>query len=344
MERRQEQGTVQDIPEVRVVEWTREQVVVQAIPEVLVAVRMQERVIVQAIPESLVTEQILEQVIVHENHEDQVVPRMQEQVVVHVIPDAEAVERAPRVSVLQMVPQFVEPKRINVADGTELDVIVYRTVCGVWEELETEFRVEPGPIEAPLNEYTGEVNEIGPCSPRSKLFRCQDGEWNQRCGTTPCSSYTGSGARCVFCCNRRNTMNIVCDFQVKVDSQYNLLEYADHENTWLWLALDCSDEEQQVKIGVEVCFNGVRHELQMFRLEYGALTDGQGGCGAAWLSGAVQRLRQTVEVEDLVEVLKAFSQCRVPLLVVEVPQVLFIAAGEWQLCCPSATDHGSSWL
>ena len=72
-------------------------------------------------------------------------------------------------------------------------------------------------------------------------------------------------------------VNIVCDFQVKVDSEYNLLEYADHGNTWLWLALYCSDKEQQVKIGVEVCFNGVRHELQMFRLVYGALTDGQGG-------------------------------------------------------------------
>ena len=140
-------------------------------------------------------------------------------------------------------------------------------------------------------------------------------------------------------------MNIVCDFQVKVDSEYNLLEYADNENTWLWLALDCSDEEPQVK--VELRFASTEFAMNFKCSDgYGALADGQGGCGAAWLSGAVQRLRQTVEVEvkDLVEVLKAFSQCRVPLLVVEVPQVLFIAAGEWHLRCPSATDHGSSWL
>ena len=43
-------------------------------------------------------------------------------------------------------------------------------------------------------------------------------------------------------------MKIVCVFKVVVDSEYcNFLEYADTENAWLRLALDCSDGEPQVQ-------------------------------------------------------------------------------------------------
>ena len=67
-------------------------------------------------------------------------------------------------------------------------------------------------------------------------------------------------------------MKIVCDFQVEVGSEYcKLPEYAENENAWLWLALDCSDGEPQVQ---ELALMFASTELVIeFRdvYEYGAL-------------------------------------------------------------------------
>ena len=157
--------------------------------------------IVHENPEVQVLVRIQQQVTGHATPEVQAVPRIQNQVIVHVIPEVQAEECAPRVGVPQVVPQFAELKRLNFLDGTVPHTAVYTTECGVWEELETGFRVEV--VETPVNEHTGKVDEVVLCPQRSQVSAVKtengkSGDW-----ATPCCSHTISGARCVVCCNRR---------------------------------------------------------------------------------------------------------------------------------------------